>query len=39
MNFEEHAAKTLLLAPAGIPIPRGILVTDAKAAAEAARQI
>jgi succinyl-CoA synthetase beta subunit len=39
MNFEEHAAKTLLLAPAGIPIPRGILVTDAKAAAEAAAQI
>lgn len=39
MNFEEHAAKALLLAPAGISIPRGILVTDAKAAAEAARQI
>jgi succinyl-CoA synthetase beta subunit len=39
MNFEEHAAKALLLAPAGIPVPRGILVTDAKAAAEAARQI
>ena len=39
MNFEEHAAKALLLAPAGIPIPRGILVTDAKGAAEAARQI
>jgi succinyl-CoA synthetase beta subunit len=39
MNFEEHAAKALVLAPAGIPIPRGILVTDAKAAAEAAAQI
>jgi succinyl-CoA synthetase beta subunit len=39
MNFEEHAAKALLLAPAGIPIPRGILVTDAKAAAEAAERI
>lgn len=39
MNFEEHAAKTLVLAPAGIPIPRGILVTDAKAAAEAAGRI
>ena len=39
MNFEEHAAKTLLLAPAGIPIPRGILVTDAKGAAEAADRI
>lgn len=39
MNFEEHAAKALVLAPAGIPIPRGILVTDAKAAAEAADRI
>lgn len=39
MNFEEHAAKALVLAPAGIPMPRGILVTDAKAAAEAAGHI
>ena len=39
MNFEEHAAKTLVLAPAGIPMPRGILVTDAKGAADAAAQI
>ena len=23
MNFEEHAAKSLVLAPAGIPVPRG----------------
>jgi succinyl-CoA synthetase beta subunit len=36
MNFEEHAAKSLILGPAGIPIPRGILVStpiDAKDAA------
>ena len=39
MNFVEHAAKTLVLAPAGIPMPRGILVTDAKGAADAAAQI
>ena len=24
MNFEEHAAKSLVLAPAGIAVPRGI---------------
>ena len=39
MNFEEHAAKTLVLAPAGIPIPRGIQVTSAAEAANAATQI
>ncbi len=39
MNFEEHAAKTLVLQPAGIPIPRGIQVTSAAEAAEAAAQI
>lgn len=39
MNFEEHAAKTLVLAPAGIPIPRGIQVTSAAEAANAAAQI
>ena len=39
MNFEEHAAKTLVLAPAGIPIPRGIQVTSAAEAAKAAAQI
>src|SRR5688572_4324990 len=26
MNLEEHAAKTLVLAPAGVPVPRGMLV-------------
>jgi succinyl-CoA synthetase beta subunit len=39
MNFEEHAAKSLILAPAGIPIPRGILVTTAADAAKAAAEI
>jgi succinyl-CoA synthetase beta subunit len=39
MNFEEHAAKSLVLAPAGIPVPRGILCTSAKAAAMAAVDI
>jgi succinyl-CoA synthetase beta subunit len=39
MNFEEHAAKTLVLTPAGIPVPRGIQVTSAAEAAKAAAQI
>ena len=39
MNFEEHAAKALVLAPAGIPTPRGILCVSAKEAAAAAAQI
>lgn len=39
MNFEEHAAKSLVLAPAGIPIPRGILCTTAEQAAKAAAKI
>lgn len=39
MNFEEHAAKMLVLRPAGIPIPRGILCISAKEAALAAAQI
>lgn len=39
MNFEEHQAKRLVLAPAGIPIPRGELCTTDRAAAEAARRI
>jgi succinyl-CoA synthetase beta subunit len=39
MNFEEHAAKSLVLAPAGIPVPRGILCLSAKEAAMAAAQI
>jgi succinyl-CoA synthetase beta subunit len=39
MNFEEYAAKSLVLAPAGIPVPRGILCLSAKEAAMAAAQI
>jgi succinyl-CoA synthetase beta subunit len=39
MNFEEHAAKALILSPAGIPVPRGALVTSAAGAAKAAAQI
>jgi succinyl-CoA synthetase beta subunit len=39
MNFEEHAAKSLVLTPAGIPVPRGILCLSAKEAAMAAAQI
>ncbi|HZT26729.1 MAG TPA: ATP-grasp domain-containing protein [Pseudolabrys sp.] len=39
MNFEEHAAKALVLAPAGIAVPRGILCASAAAAAAAAAQI
>jgi succinyl-CoA synthetase beta subunit len=39
MNFEEHAAKTLILSTAGISVPRGILCTSAAEAAKAAAQI
>jgi succinyl-CoA synthetase beta subunit len=39
MNFEEHAAKALILAPAGIAVPRGILCTSAADAAKAAGEI
>jgi succinyl-CoA synthetase beta subunit len=39
MNFEEHAAKSLVLAPAAIPVPRAILCLSAKEAAMAAAQI
>ena len=39
MNFEEHAAKSLILAPAGIPVPRGELCTTAREAADAVRRI
>jgi len=39
MNFEEHAAKALVLAPASIAVPRGILCTSAAEAAKAAAQI
>jgi succinyl-CoA synthetase beta subunit len=34
MNFEEHAAKSLVLAPAGIPVPRGQVCRTAKEAAQ-----
>jgi len=39
MNFEEHAAKSLILTPAGIPVPRGILCITAAEAAMAAANI
>jgi succinyl-CoA synthetase beta subunit len=39
MNFEEHAAKSLILTPAGIPVPRGVLCTSAAEAGKAAAQI
>ena len=39
MNFEEHAAKSLVLAPAGIPVPRGQVCHTAKEAAQAVRAI
>ena len=39
MNFEEHAAKSLILGPAGIPVPCGILCTSAAEAAKAAARI
>jgi succinyl-CoA synthetase beta subunit len=39
MNFEEHAAKSLVLAPAAIPVLRAILCLSAKEAAMAAAQI
>ncbi|MBB5046909.1 succinyl-CoA synthetase beta subunit [Rhodopseudomonas rhenobacensis] len=39
MNFEEHVGKALLLAPAGIAIPRGVVCTTPDAAADAARGI
>ncbi len=39
MNFEEHAAKSLVLAPAGIPIPRGVLCVSAAEAAQATAAI
>jgi len=39
MNFEEHAAKSLILGPAGIPVPRGILCTNDAEAADAAAKI
>jgi succinyl-CoA synthetase beta subunit len=39
MNFEEHAAKSLVLAPAAIPVPHAVLCLSAKEAAMAAAQI
>ena len=39
MNFEEYAAKSLVLTPAGIPVPRGIVCTSAAEAAKAASTI
>jgi succinyl-CoA synthetase beta subunit len=35
MNFDEHAAKSLVLAPAGIAVPRGQICRTAKEAAQA----
>ena len=38
MNFAEHAAKSLILAPARIPVPRGVLcITPAETAMAAAK--
>jgi succinyl-CoA synthetase beta subunit len=39
MNFEEHAGKSLVLAPAGIPVPRGILCRTPLEARDAATRI
>ena len=39
MNFEEYAAKSLVLTPAGIPVPRGTLCISAAEAAMAAANI
>jgi len=39
MNFEEHAAKALVLAPAGIAVPRAVLCVTAQEAAKAAAEI
>ena len=39
MNFEECAAKSLVLTPAGIPVPRGMLCISAAEAAMAAANI
>jgi succinyl-CoA synthetase beta subunit len=39
MNFDEHAAKSLVLAPAGIPVPRGQICRTAKEATEVVRAI
>jgi succinyl-CoA synthetase beta subunit len=39
MNFEEHAAKSLVLRAAGIPVPQGVLCTNAAEVAMAAAKL
>ena len=39
MNLEEHAAKELVLRPAGVPVPRGRLCDTPEAAADAFREL
>jgi succinyl-CoA synthetase beta subunit len=39
MNFEEYTAKSMILAPAGVPVPRGQLCLSAAEAAQAAASI
>jgi succinyl-CoA synthetase beta subunit len=39
MNFEEHAAKSLILTPAGIAVPHGVLCASAAEAGRAAAGI
>src|SRR5947208_5472964 len=39
MNFEEYAAKSLVLRPAGIPVPRGEFCSTPREAADAVRAI
>jgi len=39
MNFEEHAAKAMILTPGGIPVPRGILCVSVAEASRAAAKI
>jgi succinyl-CoA synthetase beta subunit len=39
MNFEEHAAKSIVLTPAGIAVPRGQLCSTPAEAADAVRAI
>ena len=39
MNFEEHAAKSLILAPAGIAVPHGVLCVSPLEARQAAARI
>ena len=39
MNFEEHAAKSLVLRAAGIPVPQGVLCANAAEVAMAAAKL